>query len=108
MTNYVAIALLATALLLAGALDLADQLESEQHYCDMVRQWEDTHGRYGWPAYRGKEVTEGSFGVFLYTALPQRKPLTDEEIDALAMDEDGLPNSHIEFARAIEQAHGIT
>ena len=28
--------------------------------------------------------------------------LTDEEIDALALDEDGLPNSHLEFARAIE------
>ena len=28
--------------------------------------------------------------------------LTDEEIDELALDENGLPNSHIEFARAIE------
>lgn len=32
----------------------------------------------------------------------QWQGLTDEEIDALAMDEDGLPNSHIELARAIE------
>ena len=46
-------------------------------------------------------------GQLLYTAPPQRKPLTDEELDALAIDEDGLPNSHIEFARAIERAHGI-
>ena len=38
---------------------------------------------------------------------PPRKPLTDEELDALAIDEDGLPNSHFEFARAIERAHGI-
>ena len=38
---------------------------------------------------------------------PQRQPLTDEEIDALAMDSDGLPNSHLELARAIEKAHGI-
>ncbi len=38
---------------------------------------------------------------------PQRKPLTNEELDALAIDEDGLPNSHFEFARAIERAHGI-
>ena len=37
----------------------------------------------------------------------QRKPLTDEELDALAIDEDGLPNSHLEFARAIEAAHNI-
>ena len=38
---------------------------------------------------------------------PPRQPLTEEQIDSLAMDEDGLPNSHIEFARAIERAHGI-
>ena len=43
----------------------------------------------------------------LYTAPPPRKPLTQEELDELAMDEDGLPNSHLEFARAIERAHGI-
>ena len=41
------------------------------------------------------------------TTPPQRKPLTDEEIDALVIDKDGLPNSHLEFARAIEAAHGI-
>lgn len=28
--------------------------------------------------------------------------LTDDEIDVLVMDSDGLPNSHFEFARAIE------
>ncbi len=45
----------------------------------------------------------------LYTSPPAertpRKPwvgLTDEEIDVLVMDSDGLPNSHLEFARAIE------
>ena len=35
------------------------------------------------------------------------KPLTDDQIDALAMDDDGLPNSHLEIARAVERAHGI-
>lgn len=45
--------------------------------------------------------------TLLYTVPPQRKPLTNEELDALAIDEDGLPNSHFEFARAIERAHGI-
>lgn len=54
MTNYLAIALLATALLLAGMLTLDDQLEAEAHYCAMVQLWQDTHGRYGWPPYRGK------------------------------------------------------
>ena len=43
----------------------------------------------------------------LYTTPPQRKPLSDEEIDVLVMDSDGTPNSHLEFARAIEAAHGI-
>lgn len=37
----------------------------------------------------------------------RRQPLTDEQIDALVLDSDGLPNSHLEFARAIEMAHGI-
>ena len=36
------------------------------------------------------------------TGMNQWHGLTDGEIDALAMDEDGLPNSHIELARAIE------
>ena len=36
------------------------------------------------------------------TGMNQWQGLTDGEIDALAMDEDGLPNSHIELARAIE------
>jgi len=38
---------------------------------------------------------------------PRREPLTEEEIDALCMDGGGLPRSHLEFARAIERAHGI-
>ena len=46
-------------------------------------------------------------GQELVSTPPQRKPLTDEEIDALAIDKDGLPNSHLEFARAIEAAHDI-
>ena len=49
----------------------------------------------------------GKQRIPLHAAPPQRKPLTDEELDALAIDEDGLPNSHLEFARAIEWAHGI-
>lgn len=41
-------------------------------------------------------------------AAQERKPLTDEQIDDLEFDAQGLPNSHLEFARAIEAAHGIT
>jgi len=43
----------------------------------------------------------------LYTAPPQRKPLTEDEIDGIAINYDGLPNSFLELARAIEKAHGI-
>jgi hypothetical protein len=40
--------------------------------------------------------------------IPQRqKPLTEDEIDGLAINYDGLPNSFLELARAIEKAHGI-
>lgn len=42
--------------------------------------------------------------TLLYTAPPKREwvGLTDEELDELAIDEDGLPNSHLEFGWAIE------
>ena len=46
----------------------------------------------------------------LYTTPPQRKPLTDEEIQNILPD-DGTPMSlgeaFVKFARAIEAAHGI-
>lgn len=35
------------------------------------------------------------------------EPLTDDQLDDLVIDESGLPTSHLEFARAIERAHGI-
>jgi hypothetical protein len=41
-------------------------------------------------------------GVAFYTTPPQRKPLTDEEINAL-----DYSGTRIEFVRAIEAAHGI-
>ena len=50
----------------------------------------------------------GKFDLALYTAPPQRKPLTDEEIILIVAD---CASSHqhtdIHFARAIEAAHGI-
>ena len=48
-----------------------------------------------------------SWQIPLYTRPPRREPLTDEQVDALAIDTDGLPASHIELARAVERAHGI-
>jgi len=46
----------------------------------------------------------------LYITPPQRKPLTDEEIERnwqFLYDEEGNPPDHHDFARAIEAAHGI-
>jgi hypothetical protein len=43
-----------------------------------------------------------------YTAPPQRKPLTDEEIADVYLEWDAAPGrSMADFARAIEVAHGI-
>ena len=53
-----------------------------------------------------REVTDGSAGVPLYTTPPQRKPLTDEEVNKLVDDEDWYNDPH-GFVRAIEAAHGI-
>ena len=45
-------------------------------------------------------------GEYLYTHPPQRKPLTDEQIEDLYFD--GFSISKLkDFARAIEAAHGI-
>jgi len=41
----------------------------------------------------------------LYTAPPQRKPLTDEALMALV--DATIKDGRCEFARAIERAHGI-
>lgn len=54
-----------------------------------------------------QERAEAALSTYRAAQAPSAEPLTDEQIDALAMDENGLPNSHLEFARAIERAHGI-
>ena len=41
----------------------------------------------------------------LYTAPPQRKPLTDEEIDAISLRDGGV--TYRQLARAVEAAHNI-
>ena len=48
------------------------------------------------------------FTVAFYTSPPQRKPLTEEEIEVLAKKHNGIfYDCDIHFARAIEAAHGI-
>ena len=83
-------------------------------------------------AWRWKELVNGDFisdwilthsdpppyateSMPLYTAPPQRQPLTEEEIVACiddvfawALDDGNIDDSHvIRFTRAIERAHGI-
>jgi hypothetical protein len=64
--------------------ELADEGVFHGNIFEIVRRIEEEHGTF------------------------KTRPLTDEQIDVLALDADGLPNSHLEFARAIERAHGIT
>ena len=65
-------------------------------------------GAKNWRINLGLEPEEGDVGLF--TTPPQRKPLTDEEIQNILPD-DGTPMSlgeaFVKFARAIEAAHGI-
>ena len=43
----------------------------------------------------------------LYTAPPKRKPLTDEKLRAMWVNYAPIVGGVLEFARAIEKAHGI-
>jgi hypothetical protein len=66
-----------------------------------------------WLRHRDSCLALNDAGLFgdgwspLYAHPPQRKPLTEDEIDGLAINYDGLPNSFLELARDIEKAHGI-
>ena len=54
------------------------------------------------------DFTDQHKALPLYTAPPQRKPLTDVAIGDIYVQWDATPGvSHADFARAIEQAHGI-
>ena len=45
--------------------------------------------------------------VRLYSAPPKRKPLTDEKLRAMWVNYAPIVGGVLEFARAIEKAHGI-
>ena len=61
-------------------------------------------GAKDWRINLGLVKQDGDVG--LYTTPPQRKPLTDEEVNKLVDDEDWYNDPH-GFVRAIEAAHGI-
>lgn len=38
----------------AGTLDYPDHVADEEGYCAMVRLYQSSQGKVGWPAYRGE------------------------------------------------------
>jgi bacterioferritin-associated ferredoxin len=54
------------------------------------------------------DKTQELYRMSVYTSPPQRQPLTDEQIDAIAKEHIAVgTRSFEEFARRIEAAHGI-
>lgn len=47
-------AFLLAAVLVANTLDKRSEANERDLYCDMVQQFKDTNGQYGWPAYKGE------------------------------------------------------
>ena len=68
----------------------------------------DVFGRPVWTLKTPKSDTRVLESQPLYTTPPQRKPLTDEEINRIAKNYAlSNPTTPLHFARAIEAAHGI-
>ena len=67
MSRWQAIAIFLAFFILmgiVGRMDYEDQLLEEQHYCEMVKIWEDDRARgvpaeqrAGWPPFKGKDAT---------------------------------------------------
>ena len=80
-----------------------------------VDVWRGCDGRWappGEPIKTALMLKDMPVGTMLYTAPPQRQPLTEEEIDAEWHELDGEASALFKrvirkFARAIERAHGI-
>jgi hypothetical protein len=83
--------------------------QPEQEPVANIRIWHKNGEQHAelWNWDKGIEtLPDGNYD--LYTAPPQRKPLTDEEIEVLAKKHNGIYyDCDITFARAIEAAHGI-
>ena len=46
--------MLFSAVLIVNSLDKRSEANERDPYCDMVQQFKDTNGQYGWPAYKGE------------------------------------------------------
>ncbi len=97
---------------LAAALILAiEQMEKQEPVAWMSKTG---HGTY-WREHITQTLREMEFGgrpiwTPLYTAPPQRQPLSQQEIDEIIMQHTGgfIGGMHfVRLARAIEAAHGI-
>ena len=39
-----------------GPSDIEEEQRQQAEYCDMVKQWKETNGKAGWPAYNGAGI----------------------------------------------------
>ena len=46
--------MLFSAVLVVNTMDKRSEAKERDLYCDMVQQFKDTNGQYGWPAYKGE------------------------------------------------------
>lgn len=46
------------ALAVVGNADVREAEMQEQRYCEMVAEWDQSGGEYGWPPYQGREICE--------------------------------------------------
>lgn len=51
---YLIAIMLLSAVLVVNTLDKRSEANERDLYCDMVQQFKDTNGQYGWPAYKGE------------------------------------------------------
>lgn len=40
---------------IVGKSDFEEEQRQQNHYCFMVKQWKQTNGKQGWPAYNGEQ-----------------------------------------------------
>ena len=81
-------------------------MESSQDTNNPVA-WVDVKDAHQGPYdFHGIEYMPGGKHL-LYTAPPKRKPLTDEKLRAMWANYAPIVGGVLEFARAIERAHGI-
>jgi hypothetical protein len=73
--------------------------------------WFDERDGGEWIHIADNQINADKFGnakvIPLYTTPPQRKPLMIDSIIELAQEIDWPAGAYIDFARAIESAHGI-